>query len=111
MLLFKAYLPPGMTMVLEIEGKEKKTWTYERGMAQYFEFVLQGRELIAPPFTGGRFFEDSGIPEIEPGEGAGWAIGWGPARETFADSPVQLIPPPPGATHQAGCRARVFASA
>src|SRR5256885_1740759 len=66
----KAYLLPGLTMVLEIEGKEKKTWTYERGMAQYFEFVLQGRELIAPLFTGERFFEESSIPEIEPEEGA-----------------------------------------
>src|SRR2546425_841279 len=79
----KAYLLPGLTMVLEIEGKEKKTWTYERGMAQYFEFVLQGRELIAPLFTGERFFEESSIPEIEPGEGASWAIGWVAVRDAF----------------------------
>src|SRR2546428_14097708 len=98
----KAYLLPGLTMVLEIEGKEKKTWTYERGMAQYFEFVLQGRELIAPLFTGERFFEESSIPEIEPGEGASLAIGWGRRRDTLADSPVNLIPTRSRGTPAAG---------
>ena len=29
-----------------------KVWKYERGMAQYFEFMLDGRELVAPLFTG-----------------------------------------------------------
>jgi len=104
----KAYLLPGLTMVLEIEGKEKKTWTYERGMAQYFEFVLQGRELIAPLFTGERFFEESSIPEIEPGEGASWAIGWVADGDTFADSHVNLIPTRSGGTHEAGFRAGIF---
>src|SRR5207247_2468558 len=101
----KAYLLPGLTMVLEIEGKEKKAWTYERGMAQYFEFVLQGRELIAPLFTGERFFEESSIPEIEPGEGASWAIGWVADGDTFADSHVNLIPTRSGGTHEAALRA------
>ena len=44
----KAYLLPGLTTVLRVEGKEEKTWKYERGMAQYFEFMLAGRELVAP---------------------------------------------------------------
>src|SRR3979409_146836 len=38
----KAYLLPGLTMILEVEGKERKTWKYARGLAQYFDFVLQG---------------------------------------------------------------------
>jgi len=104
----KAYLLPGLTMILEIEGKEKKAWKYERGMAQYFDFVLQGRELIAPLFTGERFFAESNIPEIEPGEGASWAIGWVADGDTFADSHVNLIPTRSGGTHEAGFRAGIF---
>src|SRR5258706_615343 len=95
----KAYLLPGLTMILEVEGKEKKTWKYERGMAQYFEFVLQGRELIAPLFTGERFFEESSIPEIEPGEGPGWAIGWAAAGATFPARPLNPLPTRPGGPH------------
>src|SRR5215208_4409815 len=72
----KAYLLPGLTMTLEVEGKEKKTWKYERGMLQYFEFMLAGRDLVAPMFTGEKYFQQSDITEIEPGEGASWAIGW-----------------------------------
>jgi topoisomerase IV subunit B len=104
----KAYLLPGLTMILEIEGKEKKSWKYDRGMAQYFDFVLQGRELIAPLFTGERFFHESNIPEIEPGEGASWAIGWVADGDTFADSHVNLIPTRSGGTHEAGFRAGIF---
>jgi len=63
----KAYLLPGLTMILEVEGKEKKTWKYERGMEQYFEMMLDGRPLIAPLFTGERFFRESNIAEVEPG--------------------------------------------
>ncbi|HZM33753.1 MAG TPA: DNA topoisomerase IV subunit B, partial [Burkholderiales bacterium] len=107
----KAYLLPGLTTVLEVEGKEKKTWKYERGMAQYFEFMLQGRELVAPLFAGDRHFDEksvSGISEIEPGEGAAWAIGWVSEGETFADSHVNLIPTRSGGTHEAGFRAGIF---
>src|SRR4051794_6754032 len=65
----KAYLLPGLTTVLRIEGKDTKTWKYERGMAQYFDFMLQGRELIAPLFGGERFFDQNNlnnISDIEP---------------------------------------------
>src|SRR4029079_9938390 len=61
----KAYLLPGLTMILEVEGKERKTWKYERGMEQYFEMMLDGRPLIAPLFTGERFFRESNIAEVE----------------------------------------------
>ncbi|HKX38492.1 MAG TPA: DNA topoisomerase IV subunit B [Burkholderiales bacterium] len=104
----KAYLLPGLTTVLEVEGREKRSWKYERGMAQYFEFMLEGRELAAPLFTGERYFAESGIPEIEPGEGAAWAIGWVAEGEVFADSHVNLIPTRSGGTHEAGFRAGVF---
>ena len=104
----KAYLLPGLTMVLEVEGKDSKTWKYERGMAQYFEFMLQGRELVAPLFTGERFFKESNIPEVEPGEGASWAIGWVAEGDIFADSHVNLIPTRSGGTHEAGFRSGIF---
>ncbi len=107
----KAYLLPGLTTVLEVEGKEKKTWKYEKGMAQYFDFMLQGRELVAPLFAGERFFDEksvSSISDIEPGEGAAWAIGWVAEGETFADSHVNLIPTRSGGTHEAGFRSGIF---
>jgi topoisomerase-4 subunit B len=104
----KAYLLPGLTTVLEVEGKEKKSWKYERGMAQYFDFMLQGRELAAPLFSGERYFGESSVPEIEPGEGAAWAIGWVAEGEVFADSHVNLIPTRSGGTHEAGFRNGIF---
>ena len=104
----KAYLLPGLTMVLRVEGKEEKVWKYERGMAQYFDFMLGGRELAAPLFTGERYFEQSDIPEIEPGEGASWAIGWVAEGEVFADSHVNLIPTRSHGTHEAGFRNGIF---
>ncbi len=104
----KAYLLPGLTTVLEVEGKQNKVWKYERGMAQYFEFMLQGRELVAPLFTGERFFQETNIPDVEPGEGASWAIGWVADGDVFADSHVNLIPTRSGGTHEAGFRAGIF---
>jgi len=107
----KAYLLPGLTMVLEVEGREKKTWKYERGMAQYFEFMLAGREMVAPMFAGERYFDEKslqGISEVEPNEGASWAIGWVAEGEVFAESHVNLIPTRSGGTHEAGFRAGIF---
>jgi len=107
----KAYLLPGLTMALEVEGKQTRLWKYERGMAQYFEFMLAGRELAAPLFSGERFFDEkslSGITDVEPGEGASWAIGWVAEGEIFADSHVNLIPTRSGGTHEAGFRGGIF---
>jgi topoisomerase-4 subunit B len=104
----KAYLLPGLTMVLKLEGKDSREWCYERGMVQYFEMMLDGRAMIAPLFTGERFFRDSSIPEVEPGEGAAWAIGWVAEGEVFADSHVNLIPTRSGGTHEAGFRSGIF---
>ncbi|HEY5899434.1 MAG TPA: DNA topoisomerase IV subunit B, partial [Burkholderiales bacterium] len=104
----KAYLLPGLTMVLEVEGKETKTWKYERGMPQYFDLMLAGRELVAPMFAGEKYFQASDIAEIEAGEGAAWAIGWVSDGEVFAESHVNLIPTRSGGTHEAGFRSGIF---
>ena len=107
----KAYLLPGLTTKLHIEGKAEKTWKYERGMAQYFEFMLEGRELIAPLFAGERFFDQKSLvnmPDVEAGEGAEWAIGWVAEGDIFADSHVNLIPTRSGGTHEAGFRSGIF---
>jgi topoisomerase-4 subunit B len=107
----KAYLLPGLTTVLHIEGKEPKSWRYERGMQQFFDSMLNGRELVAPLFSGERFFDEKSlvnISEIETGEGAEWAIGWVADGDIFTDSHVNLIPTRSGGTHEAGFRAGVF---
>jgi topoisomerase-4 subunit B len=107
----KAYLLPGLTTVLRVEGKDERQWKYERGMAQYFEFMLAGRALVAPLFAGERTFDDKAaaeFSEIEAGEGAAWALGWVSEGETFADSHVNLIPTRSGGTHEAGFRAGIF---
>jgi topoisomerase-4 subunit B len=107
----KAYLLPGLTTVLKIEGKEEKSWRYEKGMEQFFDFMLQGRELIAPIFSGERFFDQKAlinVSDIEPGEGAQWAIGWVAEGDIFADSHVNLIPTRSGGTHEAGFRSGIF---
>ncbi len=104
----KAYLLPGLSTVLRVEGREEKSWKYERGMAQYFEFMLQGRELVAPLFSGERYFAQGESAEIEAGEGAAWAIGWVAEGEVFADSHVNLIPTRSHGTHEAGFRNGIF---
>src|SRR5258706_8894181 len=107
----KAYLLPGLTMALEVEGKQTRLWKYERGMTQYFEFMLDGRELVAPLFTGDKHFDEKSVKDmtdIEPGEGASWAIGWVAEGDIFADSHVNLIPTRSGGTHEAGFRNGIF---
>ena len=107
----KAYLLPGLTTVLKVEGKPDQTWRYEKGMAQYFEFRLDGREMVAPLFAGERYFDGKqaeDMSDIEAGEGAAWAIGWVNDGDVFADSHVNLIPTRSGGTHEAGFRNGIF---
>ena len=107
----KAYLLPGLTTVLRVEGKPEQSWKFERGMAQYFERRLEGREMVAPIFTGEKHFDEKSaadFSEIEAGEGAAWAVGWVAEGEVFADSHVNLIPTRSGGTHEAGFRNGIF---
>src|SRR5207244_1391795 len=88
-----AYLLPGLTTRLIVEGKDEKSWKYERGMAQFFDFMLQGRELVAPLFAGEKHFDEKtlgNITEVERGEGAGWAIGWGADGATHAAKLLEM---------------------
>ena len=107
----KAYLLPGLTTELKVEGREDRSWRYERGMAQYFDFMLAGRELVAPLFAGEKHFDEktaAELADIEAGEGAAWAIGWVTDGDVFADSHVNLIPTRSGGTHEAGFRNGIF---
>ena len=107
----KAYLLPGLTTILKVEGKADQSWRFEKGMAQYFERMLDGRELVAPLFPGARHFDEKSaadFAEIEAGEGAEWAIGWVAEGDIFADSHVNLIPTRSGGTHEAGFRNGIF---
>jgi topoisomerase-4 subunit B len=107
----KAYLLPGLNTILRVEGKPEQSWKFERGMAQYFERMLDGRELVAPLFAGARHFDEKAaadFAEIEAGEGAEWAIGWVAEGDIFADSHVNLIPTRSGGTHEAGFRNGIF---
>jgi len=110
----KAYLLPGLTTQLRVEGKdgfEQKTWTFKGGMAQYFDAMLGGRDLAAPLFTGERFMEDNPkelSAEIMPGEGAAWALGFISVGDTFNESHVNLIPTRSGGTHELGLRNGIF---
>jgi topoisomerase-4 subunit B len=107
----KAYLLPGLTTTLKVEGKADQSWRFEKGMAQYFERMLDGRELVAPLFSGAKHFDEKSaadFAEIEAGEGAEWAIGWVAEGEIFADSHVNLIPTRSGGTHEAGFRNGIF---
>jgi len=110
----KAYLLPGLTTQLRVEGKdgfEDKSWTFKGGMAQYFDAMLGGRELAAPLFTGERFIEENPkelSAEIMPGEGAAWALGFITDGDTFNESHVNLIPTRSGGTHELGFRNGIF---
>jgi topoisomerase-4 subunit B len=110
----KAYLLPGLTTILRIEGKdgfEQKSWTFKGGMAQYFDAMLGAREMVAPLFSGERFFENDAqeqSTEIMSGEGAAWALGFVADGDTFAESHVNLIPTRSGGTHEIGFRNGIF---
>ena len=49
-------------------------------MAQYFERMLDGRELVAPLFPGSRHFDDKSAADFAesrpPARAPRWAIGW-----------------------------------
>jgi len=94
----KAVLCPGLVVELEVEKpKEKETWVYEAGLAQYLIEGLEGRErLPVEPLVGSLEGKREAID---------WALVWQPEREVaVAESYVNLIPTVQGGTHVNGFR-------
>ena len=94
----KAVLCPGLVVELEVEKpKEKETWCYEAGLAQYLIEGLEGRErLPVEPLVGSLEGKREAID---------WALVWQPEREVaIAESYVNLIPTVQGGTHVNGLR-------
>jgi topoisomerase-4 subunit B len=95
----KAVLCPGLQVnFLEEKTKEKETWYYEDGLADYLIDELQGYETIPKePFTGSLQGE---------AEAVDWAVVWMPeGGETVTEGYVNLIPTTLGGTHVNGLRA------
>ena len=99
-------------MVLEVEGKQTKAVEVRARHGA----VLRDACSTAASWSrrcspaSGIFDEKSlqDITDIEPGEGASWAIGWVAEGDIFADSHVNLIPTRSGGTHEAGFRSGIF---
>jgi len=102
----KAYLLPGLTTILKVEGKTGPELAFRARMAQYFERMLDGRELVAPLFSGRgisttsrrRISQRSRRARARSGPSAGCE------GEIFADSHVNLIPTRSGGTHERDSR-------
>jgi len=94
----KAVLCPGLTVELEVDKpKEKESWHYEHGLAQYLlEGLGDNERLPAEPFVGTLEGKREAIE---------WALVWQPDAElAIAESYVNLIPTPQGGTHVNGLR-------
>ena len=102
----KAVLLPGLSITLDIEGGEKKSWQFANGMAQYLVGQLDG-ELAAPLFTAEKYAppDDENFPA---GAGAAWALCWTAEGALVRESYVNLIPTPSGGTHETGLRQAAF---
>lgn len=101
----KAVLMPNVTVELEVEGSEKKSWCYQNGMADYLAEMMVGQP-VAPIFVGEKYVEVANGFAI--GEGATWALAWFEEGGSKPESYVNLIPTLDGGTHEAGLKAGVF---
>ena len=101
----KAVLMPNVTVELDIEGQEKKTWCYQNGMADYLNEMMVGTP-VAPIFVGEKHVETANGFSV--GEGATWALAWFEEGGGKPESYVNLIPTLDGGTHEAGLKAGVF---
>ena len=94
----KAVLCPGLEVRLTVEKpKEKITWQYQDGLAQYLvEAVGDVESLPEEPFCGSLKGKREAVD---------WAVIWAPtAEQPVAESYVNLIPTPQGGTHVNGLR-------
>jgi topoisomerase-4 subunit B len=109
----KAMLLPGITTVLRVEGglfPEEQSWKYVEGMTDYLREMVDGREMAAPIFVGGRHWAERDGEEYAAGEGADWALCWLVEGPGLGESFVNLIPTPQGGTHVNGLRSAVCES-
>ena len=106
----KAYLLPGLTTVLEVEGKADQDLEVRarHGAVLRVHASTDASWWRRYSPASGSSTRKHDIPEIEPGEGAAWAIGWVADGDIFADSHVNLIPTRSGGTHEAGFRSGIF---
>ena len=94
----KAVLSPGLRMVFKNElPQEEVEWFYERGLRDYLNQALEGRE---------RWPLEGFVAEAKgEREAVSWAISWlEEPSETLLESYVNLIPTPLGGTHVNGLR-------
>ena len=99
----KAVLCPGLTVSLVVEDDESnsKTWAYESGLAQYLQETLDEDEFIpASPIL----FEKLGdTHSLE------FALNWSVNEVAqITESYVNLIPTPQGGTHVSGLRSGIL---
>jgi topoisomerase-4 subunit B len=110
----KAYLKAGLEVSFSVEQKsgvwKDQVWHYENGLVDYFESLLEGRELVAPFFAGSRYLteKDADGQTLRVHEGAAWAIAWVADGDTFSASHVNLISTRRGGTHESGFREGIF---
>ncbi len=93
----KAVLCPGLTVkFFDEKSKEKQSWHYEDGLADYLSGELQGASLIPEDiFVGAKQSDHESID---------WALVWGTDCELVQESYVNLIPTAQGGTHVNGLR-------
>jgi topoisomerase-4 subunit B len=109
----KAMLLPGLTTSLTVEGglfADEKSWKYVEGMTDYLREMVEGREMAAPIFVGGRHWTERDGEDYAVGEGADWALCWIADGAGLGESFVNLIPTPQGGTHVNGLRSAVCES-
>ncbi|MBN2647979.1 MAG: DNA topoisomerase IV subunit B [Thiotrichales bacterium] len=97
----KAVLCSGLkvTLIDEVSG-QREQWQYQKGLKDYLQDALQGREGLPAEGVVGESKADN--------EEVSWAIAWlEDSSELLAESYVNLIPTPQGGTHVNGLRAGV----
>jgi DNA gyrase/topoisomerase IV subunit B len=91
----RSYLHRGLTLVFENEIDQRtETFHHERGIAEYIEQLIAGKQQIADPFYAER--KDGFIIEC--------ALAWTEATEERILSFVNGIPTPSGGAHENGLK-------
>lgn len=93
----KAVLCPGLSVTLDdLRSKEKETWFFEGGLAEYLKAGTKGQEVLpAEAFASSMQGQQE---EVD------WALVWQPEGELTQESYVNLIPTMQGGTHVNGLR-------